>query len=387
MNVLFIILAAGQGRRFGLNDNKLFYPVNGRPVLSYLLDRLQKTKAVSRIIITARPSDFPRFRKLIKEYRVTKVIGLVKGGKERYLSVFNTLKWIKRNMPVRDLIVCIHDGARLVVSEGLVTRLIHSLKNHPGIIPVMKVPDTIKELRNGSVEKTIPRDHLYSVQTPQVFPFRILFGSYQKAVHDRIRTTDDAGILEHSRYRVKAIQGEIKNRKLTYQEDTDLMFHTTTRTGIGLDVHAFVQSRKLILGNVTIPYRLGLAGHSDADALLHSIMDALHGAAGLRDIGYYYPDREKRYKNINSALLLRKTLKLIRERHYSIVNVDSVILAQEPRISPYVEKIKKRLSLLLDLDEDRISIKATTTENLGFIGRKQGIACQTIVLLERTGLA
>lgn len=387
MNSVFIILSAGQGKRFGLDYNKLLFKINNKPLIYYLLLKLHKINDLKQMILVVNPSDFKIMKNLVQFYKFNKIIKIIKGGEERYNSVFNALKWVKKNLNTTDLIVGIHDGARLNISQNLILKLMRSLKKNKGIIPVIKVTDTIKEIKQSRIIKTLNRENLYQIQTPQFYKFKPLFDTYIKAIKTKFHSTDDASILEYSNYSVKCIEGENKNIKLTYIEDVEKMFNRKYKIGIGMDVHQFAPNRKLILGGVQISYKFGLAGHSDADVLIHAIMDSLLGAAGLNDIGVHFPDSDKKYKNIDSSKLLKKVLIMIQQKNYNIDNIDTIIIAQEPKISPYVEKIKKRLSLLLNLDIEKINIKATTTEKLGFIGRKEGIAVQSIALLESLSIS
>ncbi len=382
MNIVFVILAAGQGKRFGLSYNKLFYPLDNKPLIYFLIKKLHSLSRLNQIIITAQKKDIPYLRTLIKQYQFKKVISIVAGGKERINSVYHTLDWIKKNIPAKNLYIALHDGARFNVSEHLINRLIDNIKQYPGIIPVLKISDTIKTIKKSFVKNTIPRDNVYQVQTPQLFKFDILYTSYQKAMRDKFKATDDASILENYNIPIKTIEGEIKNSKLTYKEDIMSMLNKRFKVGIGWDIHAFTQNRPFILGGIKIKHTKGLAGHSDADALIHSLMDALLGAVGLRDIGHYFPDTNKNYKNIDSTILLKKVIQLIQEKNYFISNIDFMILLEKPKISPYIEKMKEKLSKIIDIDKSNISIKASTTEKLGFIGQEQGMAVQSIALLE-----
>ena len=383
MKTILIILAAGKGRRFGSRENKLFFLYNKKPVIFYLLKRVEKFKQINQVLLVVDKKNIERSKSLVKENNFSKVTAVIPGGSKRQDSVFNGLEWIKRRKVLSPLYVGIHDGARLNLSEKLIRRLISGLKKHPAVIPGLEVSDTIKSVKGNTVDKTIPRENLFKVSTPQFFKFDILYDSYFNAKKNNFSATDDAAVVEYNGYKVKIIKDDPGNIKLTYFNDLTIMIKEDYKIGSGFDIHRLVQGGKLVLGGVEIKYHSGLEGHSDADVLIHAIIDGLLGAAGMGDIGQHFPDTDKKYKNINSTILLKKTLQLILREDYQIINIDTTVFAEKPKISSYIRKIRKNLSSLLEIDQKNINIKAKTMEQMGLIGQEQAMAARTIVLLSQ----
>ena len=251
------------------------------------------------------------------------------------------------------------------------------------MIPAKKVTDTIKSVKNNIVQTTIPGEGLYTVATPQFFKFSLLHKAHIRAREEGLIVTDDAGIMQHSNVDVKIIEDDPDNIKLTHFSDLKSIIKEDMRIGRGFDIHRLVPERTLRIGGIDIPFSLGLAGHSDADVLLHAIIDALLGAAGLGDIGKHFPDKDKKYKNINSKKLLKKTIEMISKKDYHIHNLDTKVIAQKPKLSPHIKKLRTSISDLLNIDEKDVNVKAKTTEKLGIIGHELAIAAEAIVLLKR----
>ena len=236
------------------------------------------------------------------------------------------------------------------------------------------------------VNTTLDRNRLWEAQTPQIFKSTIIRDAYNRLTED---VTDDAALVEKAGYKVKIYMGSDKNIKITTSEDlliakTMAGIVTSLRTGIGYDVHRLSSGRKLILGGVEIPYIKGLSGHSDADVLIHAIIDALLGAAGLKDIGYHFPPDDTKYENISSSILLEEVNSLLKKKGIAIINIDSTIVAEKPKIAPYIDDMRTRIGAALDLRPENIMIKATTTEGLGFTGKEQGIAAYAVASVEKT---
>ena len=232
---------------------------------------------------------------------------------------------------------------------------------------------------NGAGSQGVDRSEYCSVQTPQGFRKADLMEAHDKALREGIQATDDAMLVELAGFPVEVVDGDYQNIKITTREDLPI----ENRTGIGFDVHALTEGRRLILGGVDIPFERGLDGHSDADVLVHALMDALLGAAALGDIGCHFPDTDDAYKGISSMLLLQKVRDLLSENFFSIANVDMTIMAQRPRIGPHIEAMRENIAEVLGIGKSRINIKATTTERLGFVGREEGIAAEAICSIYR----
>lgn len=379
MGLIFIVVAAGAGKRFGLKKNKLLYEINNRPLIYFTLSKIQNCKLVDRIILIVRKREIPIFEEIVKKYEFTKVEAIIEGGRKRQDSVYNGLQWLDKNCSKKDLFVAIHDGARVNIDSELIESVYKTALRYNSAIPAVFVRDTVKRItKNNFVEQTIPRENLALVQTPQIFKFSLIFNAYKKAYRENFYATDDASIVEYYGRKVKVVDGLVENIKITFKVDLKSL-RTNIRVGTGFDVHKLVKDRKLFLGGIEIPFRKGLSGHSDGDVLIHSIIDALLGATGMDDIGILFPDSDEKYKNIRSTKLLKKTISLINKKGFEIENIDSVIVADEPKISKYKERIRKELGKIIGISENRINIKGKRTEGVLF---KNAIASYTVALVK-----
>ena len=302
---------------------------------------------------------------------------IVCGGSERQESVYNALQEVNRKRPGVEYVL-IHDGARPYVNEETVLGVIKAAAENGAAAACVAMKDSVRKTF-GDKSISVDRNDYFAVQTPQGFKKSYLIEAYDKALKEGYRGTDDASLVERAGYEVKVVDGDYQNIKITTREDLPV----ESRVGTGFDVHRFETGRNLILGGVKIPYENGLAGHSDADVLLHALMDALLGAAALGDIGVHFPDTDDRYKGISSLILLSKVRELLNENFYSIGNVDITVIAQKPKISPYTEEMKSNISSVLKIEKNRINIKGTTTEKLGFTGRGEGIAAEAVCSIYR----
>lgn len=385
-----LILAAGRGERFGRAGGKLWSLVGGVPVWGWAVRAFQEHPEVDHIVLVGREQELPRLRAQTEP--LDKVVAVVRGGRERWESVHLGLEAV----PAQDRWVLVHDAARAAVSSGLISRVLHATRQTGAAIPALRVPDTVKWVNAaGVVQQTLPRERhaggetwqLMAVQTPQGFAVDILREAYQRYDFREGAPTDDAMLVERF-YPVSVVPGDPGNIKLTYPEDLArleaiLLEGGETRTGFGYDVHPFAEGRRLMLGGIHIPAPRGLAGHSDADVVLHAITDALLGAAGMDDIGTHFPNTDPAYRDADSAELLRLAWARIREGGWGLVNVDVTVLAETPRLRPHVPAMRERIASVLQVDVDRVNIKATTSERMGFIGREEGIACYAIATLSR----
>ncbi len=360
-----IIPAAGSGSRTGLKENKIFASVSGMPMIKCTVNKFIQNERIDGVCVVCREDEMPRLREILGEE-----VLLVKGGRTRGESVYNGLKAIKGCRKV-----LIHDGARPFVDSETIDRVIDAIAPKEGAIAGVGVIDTVKRCdNNGFIIETPERSTLYAAQTPQGFMYNEILFAYENA--DR-EYTDDAAVYEAAGGRVRMVKGNYGNKKVTTREDMEKIF----LTGIGYDVHAFQEGRKLILGGVEIPYEKGLAGHSDADVLLHAISDAVLGAAGLGDIGVHFPDTDSSYAGISSMILYKKVMELIAQNGFRVVNISAVIVAQEPKMRPYIQKMNENIALASKIDVSRVNVAATTTEHMGFEGRKEGISARASVML------
>ena len=388
-----VIPAAGQGKRMNAGKNKLFIELSGIPIIIYTLRVFEADQNCRGIILAINPQEEAYFSELMNTYGLKKVKKLVRGGAERQQSVFNGLKHVDEE------IVLVHDGARPFIQEKLIHQLTEAAAQYAGAIAAVPVKDTIKKVQHRLVVETVERSSLWAVQTPQAFRVPVLYKAHQAAEHEQFLGTDDASLLERMGERVVIIEGDYDNIKITTQEDlyfaesilqkqakvkTDKGESMMFRIGQGFDVHQLVEGRPLIIGGVTIPYEKGLLGHSDADVLLHTVADAVLGAIGAGDIGKHFPDTDPAFKDADSAKLLQHVWGLVKKEGYSLVNADCTIIAQKPKMAPYIEEMRARIAGLLEATVEQVNVKATTTEKLGFTGRSEGIAAQVVVLLAKS---
>lgn len=376
MKLGVVIAAAGSGRRMGAEGNKVLLPIHGKPMLQYSIECFDAMEDVTNVVVVTREVDLEPVQDLIKRLEPVKPVQVVPGGAVRQQSVFLGLK----ALPADTEWVIIHDGARPFLTADLVRRGLEAVREHRAVAIAVPVKDTIKRVREFQVVDTPPRSELWAVQTPQIFSYELIMAAHERAEEQGITATDDCALVEELGHPVQIVPGEYGNIKVTTPED--LPGAQESFVGFGYDVHRLVAGRPLILGGVTIPHDQGLLGHSDADVLTHAIMDALLGAMGEGDIGEHFPDTDPRYAGISSLVLLSQVMELLRERHLAIRNVDAVVLAQKPKLSPWKGAIRASLARAMGVDERRVNVKASTSEGLGFIGRGEGIAAQAAVLLD-----
>lgn len=393
-NVYVIIPAAGKGARMKSEVKKQFLKLRDKPVIRHTLDVFIENDIVKGIVVVSAEEDIDIYRKIFDD--VQHDILIISGGKTRQQSVYNGLLALEQNFSLEDNdIVTVHDGARPLVTQDVVKRTVNAAVVHGACIAAVNVKDTVKLIDGRYVADTLPREKLVAVQTPQAFKYEILKKAHENAVLNAFIGTDDASLVERSGYRVYVTEGSYDNIKITTPEDMILAdalmrkrySHNTVnnfavRVGMGYDVHKLVKDRRLILGGVKIEHYLGLKGHSDADVLVHAIMDALLGACGQRDIGVHFPDTDDKYRGIYSIDLLKRVRDILSD-DYFINNIDAVIMAERPRLAPHIEKMRKNIADALKIDVRIVNIKATTTEKLGFVGREEGIAAQAVVSLTK----
>ena len=384
MSVLVVLAAGGSGSRMGSVRNKIFLSLSGKTILQRSVESFHGL--IDKMVIVCRKADEKEVQQILSSCRISFPVLFSYGGETRQESVLNGLNALNA---LENDIVLVHDAARCLISADLIKSIISSCSVHGSGLPVIPAVSTMKYCRNDLVYGTADRTDLYEVQTPQGFLYGPLLRSSEQAVHDHLVATDEASVMEHSGFSIHIVKGEKTNLKITHPEDlhiAELYLSQAVpefRVGMGYDVHRLTENRRLILCGVEIPYHLGLLGHSDADVGLHALMDALLGAASLGDIGNHFPDSASEFKDIDSLILLRRTWDIVSAAGYRFINADITIVAQQPKISPYIQRMKEKISDTLKIDISQISIKATTTEKLGFEGRMEGISAQAVCLLRR----
>lgn len=368
--VIAIIGAAGSGRRMAASLPKQFIKLNGKTILATTVEKFEKCKLIDEIIVVSSKDYVELCGKILVECKNLKII---KGGNERQDSIGNAINYLCETGEDEKTIVLIHDGVRPFVNEEIIKRVISATYEKGAAIAAVKTKDTIRHIDEG----TLDRSKLFNVQTPQGFYYSIIKKAHEQAKLDGFYGTDDASLVERLGINIDIVNGNESNKKITTPEDLIM----ENRIGTGFDVHQLVFGRKLVLGGVEIQYEKGLLGHSDADVLLHSLMDALLGAAALGDIGKLFPDNDEKYKGISSMDLLKQVKTLLNQAGFCLQNADMTIICQQPKLCGYIDMMRKNISTALDVNIDRISIKATTTEKLGYTGRGEGIASEAVCLL------
>lgn len=376
--VAVIIAAAGKGERVGGPLPKQFLDIGGEPMLARTLRCFAEADEADEIFIVTGAEYTERCRRLADAYAPGRVRTVVPGGRERQDSVYNALKAVAAECPEAEYVL-IHDGARPFVTEKVIEDVLEAVCDRGAAVACVPMKDSLRMLSDDGSSRAVDRSGYVAVQTPQGFRTDVIMRAYDMAFAEGFYGTDDAVLVERSGHPVAVVTGDYANIKITTREDMPMEI----RTGTGFDVHAFAEGRRLVLGGVEIPWDRGLDGHSDADVLIHALMDALLGAAALGDIGLHFPDTDEKYRGISSLRLLQNVRALLAENGYSVVNADVTVMAQRPKIRPHIEAMRDNIAEALGIDRDRINIKGTTTERLGFVGREEGIAAEAVCSLCR----
>ena len=373
MNAYALILCGGSGTRMGTEENKTLLQVGGVPAVVRCFRAFKS--AVKGIVLVTRAGDKESFLDTLASYGCTP-LAVVTGGDDRQASALNGLM----ALPTDADIALIHDGARPFVTEKIIRRVIESVEKYGSGVAAVPARDTIKRAdAEGNVLETLDRSMLWQMQTPQGFFVTDLLAAHAAA---EARYTDDAALMEAAGHSVRLVLGSPDNIKLTSPEDIRMVNGIMTpRVGTGFDAHRLVEGRDLWLGGVKVPYEKGLLGHSDADVALHALMDALLGAAAMGDIGKLFPDKNPEYKDISSVLLLKEVGKRLKDAGFTIGNVDVTIVCQAPRLSDYIPAMREVISYTLGIPQGQVSVKATTTEHMGYEGSGEGISAQAAALL------
>jgi len=404
-----VIPAAGRARRFGRNENKVFAPLAGRAVLEWTLSAFDAHPAISCVALVVGEEEQERARSLAAAF--PKVTAIVAGGETRAASVRNGLE----ALPADIQIVLVHDAARPLVSAAVIDRVIAGVVQTGAAVPGLPLSDTVKRVdAAGLVRATMPRAEVFggetvtgltAVQTPQGARVEALRAAYAHFDFASAEPTDEASLIESLGLPVAVVPGDPANIKITRPQDLAFAERLLAgrqpqsmntiqtaageiRTGFGYDVHAFAPpeaGRRLFLGGVEIAHDRGLEGHSDADVLLHAVCDALLGAVSLGDIGILFPNTDPAYKDIASLRLLAIVGQRVQESGWEIGNIDATVVAEAPKLMPHRAAMQQAMAARLGLDPERISVKATTSEKMGFVGRREGIACWAVATVRSRG--
>jgi 2-C-methyl-D-erythritol 4-phosphate cytidylyltransferase / 2-C-methyl-D-erythritol 2,4-cyclodiphosphate synthase len=376
MNCVALVVAAGRGARFGGSRPKQYLPLGGTVVLRHSLETLRRHAAIDGVRVVFNPEDRDRYHAAVEGLDL---LPPVAGGAVRQDSVRLGLESLAALAPRR---VLIHDAARPLVDAETIDRVLSALDEAPGAIPALALRDTVKRVANGVIAGTLDRTNLWRAQTPQGFHYREILAAHRAA--QGLDLPDDAAVAEHARLTVRLVDGSDNNFKVTTHDDLrDAERRLTAalgdiRTGQGYDVHAFGPGDHLWLCGVKIPHQYALIGHSDADAGLHALTDAVLGALGAGDIGVHFPPNDPQWRGASSDRFLRHAAELVRQQGGAIAHVDVTLICERPKIAPYRALMVTRIAAILDLDRSRVSVKATTTEKLGFTGRGEGLAAQAV---------
>ena len=388
--IVALITACGRGNRFNRGEGipKQYLPLAGIPMLRHSIMAFLNHPQVSDVLCVIHPDDIELYEQ--------STIGLdllnpVFGGETRQSSIRIGLEELIDYKPNK---VLIHDGVRPFVSKRIINGILEKLESHPAVIPAIAVEDTIKKIGDGKIEWTLERENLWRAQTPQGFLYQDILNSH--IAFKDLNFTDDSALNEYAGIPVAIVPGSQNNFKITTEEDYDRAKHMIpfliddyreeTRCGIGFDVHGFRKIENdednfIRLCGTEIEFDKKILAHSDGDVGIHALIDALLGAIGQGDIGEHFPPSEQKWKNCDSREMLKKVYGIIQKSSASILNIDLTIICEKPKILKYKNKMKEELSAILGISTQRINIKATTTEKLGFIGREEGIACQAIATL------
>lgn len=355
------------------------------PVWRHAVWRLLSHPEVASGTLAVAPDNAAPFEAYLRQYPAPKPLQVLPcGGTTRQATVRNALA----HLPDGVRFVAVHDAARPLVSHALLDRLIATAMQYGTAIPALPVQDTLKRSDDGrTVQATVAREGLYRVQTPQVFRADWLINAHRRAAEQGFeQATDDAQLLERAGYPVHLVDGDPRNLKLTTPDDLHLLRlyageGALTRTGIGYDIHQLTEGRTLMLGGVAIDYPYGLQGHSDADVVLHAICDALLGAAALGDIGQHFPNTDPRWKDASSLTLLQQVRSLLAQHGWQPLNIDAMVLAEAPKLAPYIPDMRQRIAHTLGILPEQVSIKATTNEGMDAVGARRAIACYAVATI------
>ena len=364
MNNCFIILAGGESKRFNSKIPKPYHLYKGKPLLLHSIDKAKNYNKFHKIVLVINK----KHKNFIKKFKISGV-KIIEGGKTRAESAYKGLKSIK-NYKIKK--VMIHDAARPNFSLKLLDKLNEELKFNDCVIPAIQSRDSVKQKLSNKIIN-LNRENIYLIQTPQAFNYKKL---YKLQGNKSIEVTDDANLFVNAGKKIKIIKGEIDNNKITI--NSDIKTNNSIKYGLGFDVHRLIPNKKLYLGGIKIPSTLGTLGHSDGDPVLHAITDAILGACNMGDIGEKFSDKNKKFKNIRSTILLGKIIDEVKKKSFLVNNIDINIITQKPKIQKYKKQMTNCIAKICKILPTQINIKGKTTEKLGVIGKEKAIACEVI---------
>ncbi|WP_340109272.1 bifunctional 2-C-methyl-D-erythritol 4-phosphate cytidylyltransferase/2-C-methyl-D-erythritol 2,4-cyclodiphosphate synthase [Pikeienuella sp. HZG-20] len=378
MQVAALIVAAGRGLRAGGGTPKQYREIRGESLLARTIRAVLHSDLIDRAIVCIRPEDAERYAAAAPAD--PRLLPPVHGGAERALSVRAGLEALAADPP--DLVL-IHDAARPFLSRRVIAEMRDALTAHDGAIAAIPVVDALKRADHGLCGEPVSREGLWRAQTPQGFRFAAILAAHR--ANTEPRAADDAEVARAAGLSVTMVEGDDDNFKITTEQDFERaerrLDMNETRIGQGYDVHAFTEGAEVILCGVRIPHDKALSGHSDADVAMHALTDALFGAIGEGDIGRWFPPSDPQWKGADSSIFLEKALERLRARRGRLINADLTIVCERPKIGPHAEAMTLSLARIMKVDPGRVSVKATTSERLGFTGREEGIAALAAVMV------
>jgi 2-C-methyl-D-erythritol 4-phosphate cytidylyltransferase/2-C-methyl-D-erythritol 2,4-cyclodiphosphate synthase len=381
-NCTALIVAAGRGSRFGGPLPKQYASLSGRPVLRYSLEAFRATAGINQLRVVIGAGDETHYEAAAAGLRLP---APVLGGVTRQQSVLNGLEVLAMAPPD---FVAIHDAARPFIRPVDITACLDAAATPgtDGAVLGVRLTDTVKRVEDGAIRETVPRANLWRAQTPQVFRFARLLEAHRAVASlgaaEATALTDDATVAERAGLKVVMVPGSEDNSKITSKDDLRRISAMETHTASGFDVHGFGPGSAIMLGGIAIPHAQALTGHSDADVALHALTDALLGTIGAGDIGQHFPPSDPQWRGASSDRFLRHAVGLLTARGGRIVHLDLTVVCEAPRIGPHREAMAASIARIAGIESDRVSVKATTTEGLGFTGRREGIAAQAVATVE-----
>lgn len=372
-----LIVAGGKGSRMGVDMPKQYMQLSGKAILERTYQAFADNENIQFIQIVISKEHQSLYNDLlVKLADKAKLLPVCFGGDTRQESVSLGLEALTKAGPAR---VLIHDSVRPFVSNELINKVIFALKDSKCAVPALKISDSVKEIEGDKIKRSLLRENMVTVQTPQGFDFEFIYKLHQDYKGENL--SDDTALAELMNEKVVIIEGEKENYKITTIDDLEKARSSMseTRTGSGFDVHQFEEGEFITLCGIKIPFNKKLKGHSDADCAWHALTDAILGAIGEGDIGEHFPDSDAKWKNADSGIFLKHASELLKSKGGRIANIDITVICEKPKLKEFKNEMRINTAKLLGIEIERVNIKATTTEKLGFLGREEGLAVQAIV--------